>query len=73
MAGPPHVRAAALHALFSAPAIKQAAVPADDEVLALIWLSRCDPSETNAEVGRGPRAAATAAGVFLNCCMVAHR
>lgn len=49
MAGPPHVRAAALHALFFAPAVANAAMPADDDVLALVWLSRCDPYETNAE------------------------
>jgi hypothetical protein len=50
VAGPPHVRAAALHALFFAPAVANAAVPDDDAVLALIWLARCDPMETNAEV-----------------------
>lgn len=50
-AGPAHVRAAALHALFSDPAVEEGAVPDDDEVLALLWLARCDPSETNAEVG----------------------
>ncbi|KAL4444093.1 hypothetical protein ABPG75_011830 [Micractinium tetrahymenae] len=53
LAGPPHVRGAALQALDHCPAINDGTVPAEDAVLAVMWLARCDPSEANAEVAQG--------------------
>eukprot|EP00887_Chlorella_sp_A99_P001204 scaffold14.g1204.t1 len=56
VAGPPHVRAAAAAALAAAPALEApdqgGAAPEDPALLALLWLARCDPQETNAEAGR---------------------
>ncbi|PRW50843.1 Translational activator GCN1 isoform A [Chlorella sorokiniana] len=53
VAGQPHVRGAALQALDHSPAVNDGTVPAEDAVLALMWLARCDPSEANAEVAQG--------------------
>ncbi|EFN56582.1 hypothetical protein CHLNCDRAFT_144295 [Chlorella variabilis] len=53
VAGQPHVRGAALQALDHSPAINDAEVPADDAVLALMWLARRDLYEANAEVAQG--------------------
>ncbi|KAL4419436.1 hypothetical protein ABPG77_006363, partial [Micractinium sp. CCAP 211/92] len=53
LAGPPHVRGAALQALDHCPSINDGTVPAEDAVLAVMWLARCDPSEANAEVAQG--------------------
>ncbi|KAI3427088.1 hypothetical protein D9Q98_007027 [Chlorella vulgaris] len=53
VAGPPHVRGAALQALDHCPAINDGTVPQEDAVLTLMWLARCDTSEANAEVAQG--------------------